>query len=516
MPRVFLILLLLNMLFLQLACNQVTSDSSDLSSLFGCPGADPVNPPLPLPNFITRNGKISSALFTQNMPVDFGPNSLAELNSPKQILAKNTEVVALVDHRCVYNKLNKNADSNLLSATLVKHRGNDKNNGRLTSTNTRFYPYTWTTTKTHSRQALTQMMNDDPCLLSLSESPRFFPFANTNDPMFSELAHLTAIKAPTAYDTLYSAGGPTQEVVVAIIDTGVQLDHPDLLANLWINSGEVNNGIDDDGNGYIDDVNGYDFASNSEDPSPKTTSQGHGTHVAGLTAARSDNSIGIAGVMGQNIKIMALNVFGSNPSASTTSIVEAINYAKDNGADIINMSLGGAGTSPDMLAAMKSAAAAGVAIFVAAGNSAAQITKSHFVIPAGYAAEIDGVLSVGSTDATSGALSSFSNFSTQYVEIAAPGSNSATGGLKSTWYSATPSTYDFKQGTSMASPVAAGVGAWAVSLLKENGVTVSAKMIEDALMESADIYGDLSPFIKGGKHVNLLNLVSTINDCFNL
>lgn len=139
------------------------------------------------------------------------------------------------------------------------------------------------------------------------------------------------ISATSAWDI--TTGDPS--VVIAVIDTGVDASHPDLAANMWANPGEIpGNGIDDDNNGYVDDVNGYDFVDNDNIPDDQN---GHGTHVAGIAAAVGSNGTGITGVA-WNSKIVALKIFGASGSGSVAVAVDAILYAIDNGAKILNNS----------------------------------------------------------------------------------------------------------------------------------------------------------------------------------
>ncbi|MDA3792128.1 MAG: S8 family serine peptidase, partial [Elusimicrobia bacterium] len=132
---------------------------------------------------------------------------------------------------------------------------------------------------------------------------------------------------------------------MAVIDSGIAYNHPDLAANIWANTGEVSSssGTDSDGNGYIDDTRGWDFHDDDNDPSPDNTDENHGTHVAGIAGAVSNNSTGTAGVSWSD-KLMAVKCFydedGDLPVAEIADIAEGIKYAADNGADIINMSFG--------------------------------------------------------------------------------------------------------------------------------------------------------------------------------
>lgn len=362
--------------------------------------------------------------------------------------------------------------------------------------------YSYTAPYRISKNELRVQVEKDPCLLSLSEDHFAYRTATTvNDPLYSSQFHLPAINASEAWDTFYD--GLTGDVVIAVIDDGMQMNHPDLSGALWVNSDEIaSNGVDDDGNGYIDDVNGYNFTSTLPSPAHENGAT-HGTHVTGLAAAKDNNSIGITGVMGRNIKIMTLNVFGPNAGSSAAAIVNAINYARNNGADVINMSLGGSGTAPSVNVALQNAVAGGAFVAIAAGNDNIQVTSSNFVYPMGYAKDIEGAMAVGSLDAKTLEKSDFSNYSTTYVEIAAPGSDDDTGGVYSTYPT---STYSYLQGTSMASPVLAGAAALVIGYVRSQGSTITPAQVESLLKSSADARAGLSPYFLGGASLDLKNL----------
>ena len=243
----------------------------------------------------------------------------------------------------------------------------------------------------------------------------------TNDTYFNNLwgLHNTGqtggstdadIDAPEAWDL---TTGST-DVVIAVVDTGVAYDHPDLAGNIWNNTGETScsDGIDNDGNGYIDDCKGWDFVGNDNDPADYN---GHGTHVAGTIAAHGNNSNGITGVMWQ-AKIMPLRFLGISGSGTTADAVSAILYANAKGAHVINNSWGGSGYSQ----ALKDAIDASNAVVVcAAGNSSINIDTSSFY-PAGYKSA--NIISVAATDSQDN-LASFSNYGKTSVDLAAPGLN---------------------------------------------------------------------------------------------
>ena len=407
------------------------------------------------------------------------------------LMRAGTPLVAIIDEMCVVAQPH---GSRHFSQQL-------RSEAEAQASKSTFRAYPLRTNIPYSSEQLRTLVAKDPCLIHLSEDTPVTVSATVNDPQFSSQTHLPAIKAPTAWDTFHS--GLTGDVVIAIIDDGMQMNHPDLSGVLWTNSGETpGNGTDDDGNGYVDDVNGYNFASSLGSPAHENGST-HGTHVAGLAAAQGDNSVGITGVMGRNAKIMVLNVFGASSSASSASTVNAINYARSKGAKVINMSLGGQGTAAAVNTAMVNAVAAGVFIAVAAGNSNDLVTASNFYQPMGYAKDISGALAIGSQDATTLQRSSFSNYSTTYVEIGAPGSNSATGGVLSTYPT---STYNYQQGTSMASPVLAGAAALLVGWVTSRGKTITPAQVESVIKSAADSRSDLAPFFAGGSSLNMANM----------
>ncbi|PIR94733.1 hypothetical protein COT95_02590, partial [Candidatus Falkowbacteria bacterium CG10_big_fil_rev_8_21_14_0_10_37_6] len=191
-----------------------------------------------------------------------------------------------------------------------------------------------------------------------------------NDPYYNEQWYLDKIGAPQAW----GIKNTSPNVIVAVLDTGVDINHPDLEANIWINNGEIaDNGIDDDNNGYIDDINGWDFYDDIADPKPKFT-QGfseiglnHGTIVAGIIAAEGNNNFGITGVT-WSAKIMPLKVLSDSGEGDTGDVIQAIDYAIDNGADIINLSFVGGIFEKSLEEAIRRAYDAGVIVVAAAGN----------------------------------------------------------------------------------------------------------------------------------------------------
>ncbi|MEW6493893.1 MAG: S8 family serine peptidase, partial [Cyanobacteriota bacterium] len=289
---------------------------------------------------------------------------------------------------------------------------------------------------------------------------------------FSDVANLGGnnwgldmVKAPEVWAKGYTGQG----IVVAVIDTGVDYNHPDLDANIWVNSGEIaGNNNDDDGNGFIDDVRGWDFVDNDNKPMDGGT---HGTHVAGTIAAEK-NDFGVTGIA-YNAKIMPVRVIGDQSwDQYHQDLAQGIRYAADNGANVINLSLR---TLTDISAvkdAIKYAEGKGCVVVMAAGNDG----DSQPLYPAYYAT--DWGIAAGAVDNTN-KMASFSNRAgtTLLDYIVAPGVNV---------YSTTPgNTYSYYSGTSMATPHVAGVAA----LLLSANPNLTAAEVENILIKTANPTG---------------------------
>jgi subtilisin family serine protease len=281
---------------------------------------------------------------------------------------------------------------------------------------------------------------------------------------------------------------------------------------LWKNPNEVpGNRVDDDRNGYVDDVIGYNFGSDSANPNYSSSWGGsaHGTHVAGLAAAQGGNGEGGSGVIGTGARIMALNVFGSQSGASSSDIVNAIRYAADNGADVINLSLGGVGKTAAYEAAIGYAIGKGVTVFAAAGNERREVGPQFFLAPAAYAPQYKGLISVGSVDSSDSGISTFSNFSPTYVKLGAPGSenSAARDGLLSTWPGG---GFQRIQGTSMATPVAAGTAALAISMMRARGYEPGPATVEGILAAGSPSLPDLTNKFHNGRVLNVKRIAEFI------
>jgi subtilisin family serine protease len=279
------------------------------------------------------------------------------------------------------------------------------------------------------------------------------------------------IDAPETWDI--ETGDPN--VVIAILDTGVDYTHPDLAANIWNNTDEIpKNGIDDDANGFIDDVMGWDFVYHDNDPKDGL---GHGTACAGIAGAVSNNGIGIAGVC-WNCTIMPVQVMNKTGSGYWTDIANGITYAADNGADVISMSFGSESVPNILLDAVNYAYSNGVFLCASVGNHDEPIE----LYPAAY----ENVTAIAMTDLHD-KRSHFLTFGSNYgewVDIAAPGS---------LIYSTSPTyyispyvrpSYDSWSGTSFATPMVAGVAA----LLLSKDPSLTPDEVKALLCNNVDPY----------------------------
>ena len=264
-----------------------------------------------------------------------------------------------------------------------------------------------------------------------------------DDPGFSQQANLWSIQVPETWDALPSM----TEVLVAVIDTGVDVMHPDLASSIWQNAGEIgtdssgadkkSNGLDDDGNGYVDDWQGWNMVAGDNNVSDN---QGHGTHLAGIIAAGVNNTTGIAGIA-PNARILPVKILDHNGVGTYAQAAEGIVYATDMGAQVINLGFGGTGSSDLLQNAVDYALAHNVLVIAAGGNSGN--TTTYY--PAGYPS----VIAVSSVDDSAG-WASFSS-SGEHISLSAPGI-----GI----YSTTPGdTYSTFSGTSMSSAQVSGVAA---------------------------------------------------------
>jgi subtilisin family serine protease len=271
---------------------------------------------------------------------------------------------------------------------------------------------------------------------------------------------LLMIDAPGAWQITQG----NSNVVVAIIDSGVDYNHPDLKENMWVNPGEVpNDGIDNDKNGYVDDVNGWNFADNDNDPYDNIY---HGTHIAGITGANGNSEVsGVSKIL----KIMAIKFISGDGYGRTSDAISGIMYAVRNGAKILNNSWGSYQYSQALRDAIEYSNKSNTLFVAAAGNDGVNTdTTPHY--PSNYPAP--NILSIGATDEYDSSAS-FSNYGTDSVDIMSPGTEIL---------STTPDGYSTYSGTSMSAPFVSGIAA----LLLSQYPTLSGFHLKRIIMESTE------------------------------
>ncbi len=351
-----------------------------------------------------------------------------------------------------------------------------------------------------------------------------------NDPLFESQWYLFNTGQSDGIDNIdiyapeaWKIRNTSEEITVAIIDTGIDYNHQDLDDNIWINSNEIpNNNLDDDDNGYVDDYYGWDFYSSDNNPMDY---MGHGTHVAGIVGAEGNNDIGVAGIT-WDVQLMPLKVFSDNenedPYFKDKDVINAIEYATNNGADIINLSLGWLSNynweeykqySSEEYVAYKSAlnyaASNGVVIVSALGNEESD-TETYSSLPADFSVEIPGMISVAAIN-NKGDLSNFSNYG-NLATIAAPGGQVGEDNTQNILSTLQGDKYDYLGGTSMSSPIVAG----AAALLLAQDPTLTPSQVKELLLDQSSQLKDLEDKIPGGKYLNiyesLLYSISTHRD----
>ena len=306
--------------------------------------------------------------------------------------------------------------------------------------------------------------------------------ASANDPGVSEQYAIKQkddhdIDAPGAWNRQTSCAK------VAVLDTGVQSNHPDLKSNLWENTKDPSNGRDDDGNGVIDDRFGGDVVDGKGSGDDQ---QGHGTHVAGIIGARGNNGRGIAGLC-WSVKIVAVRVLDGDGHGTWSTEIAGIDYAISAGAKVINVSFGGPTGSEIVRDAIQRAKSKGVLLVAAAGNDGDNADKQP-AFPAAY--PDSNILSVAATDSKD-KLASFSNFGADTVDLAAPGDH-----IASTFWK---SDYAYMSGTSMAAPYVAA----AAAMLRKEHSSWGIGDVSSRLRKTGDKLKALKGKTASGKRLNI-------------
>lgn len=352
---------------------------------------------------------------------------------------------------------------------------------------------------------------------ALTIQPAFASEVVPNDSFWSRQWYLRQIHAPEAWTM--STG--SHRVVVAVIDGGVDINHPDLRENIWTNPQEIpGDGIDNDNNGYVDDLHGWDFITQKNDVGPipsrnpqSEESWSHGTFVSSLIGAKGNNGIGIAGVT-WNVQIMSLVVLNGDGFGNMQSIIDAVHYAVQKHVDVINLSLSGNEYNDDLEAAIKEARNAGVFIVSATGNDEGSEvginTDETPIYPVCMDANMNAVFGVGGTD-TLDQKAPYANFGRGCTDLVAPAQEffgARPSYRRPTDTSTTTANYlDGMTGTSLAAPLVSG----AAALLKSVRPDLTPTQITDTLRYSADpIETNLEPSEQGRMGAGRLNVAKAL------
>jgi len=322
-----------------------------------------------------------------------------------------------------------------------------------------------------------------------------FAFTGTvfaaSDPYYTKQWYLETIKAQDAW----GINKGSSSIVVAVIDTGVDIDHPDLSGNIWTNTREiVGDGVDNDFNGYIDDKHGYDFIRDEADPSPRfkagytDEAVNHGTFIAGLISAKHDNGKAIKGVTNK-VKIMPLLALDSDGTGNSITVSKAVDYAVENGADIINLSFGGDEYNAGLRESIEEAYEQGVTIIAAAGNigngSIGSDLTNDPIYPVCYdqTSSVNRVLGVLATDKNNN-ITRFTNYGKGCIDIAAPGYDIVSLAYNDNSRSAYSELV--RQGWS-GSSFAAALVSGAAALLKSEKPSLSPRQIMDTIQKESGL-----------------------------
>lgn len=445
------------------------------------------------PTQLTKTASAAEAFQTQNIKQKIQTFTQSEFSD-------TNEYVALVSPQCIKDQNQMNL-SKLGRKLLVRASSKNKNRRR---------PYVIKITRDEVEKSLSadpSELTNDPCLMALAPNRRYkvnLLASDISDEQVPVQDHIKAAKLLDAIPILYSQNfgilenDITPSAVVAVIDTGVNYDHPDIEQNILRGP----NGVGVDAN-TLDQAN-MDPVFDGIDIDANFT---HGTHVAGIIAARGGNGIGVSGIAPQAIKILPINVFfdigNDEVGATTETVIKGINWAVEQGVDVINMSLGGPGADPLLLAAIEDAVQSGVVVVAAAGNDGQLLNQNNVITPAYYGADIQGMITVGSVDTVGLGRSFFSTYGIERVELAAFGSENPNRGILSI---SGLNNYRRLQGTSQATPQVSAAAALIKAYAKKHGIdNLNAAQVEKILSDSAIKSAALKDQFKDG---NILDLYS--------
>ena len=321
-----------------------------------------------------------------------------------------------------------------------------------------------------------------------------------NDPSYGSQWGWDKIDAPSAWDI--STGDA--DITVGVIDSGVDLDHPDLQANLWVNALEQAGTpfVDDDGNGHVDDIYGYNGITNGYDPDGE---HWHGTHCAGTIGAVTNNGVGVAGA-NWNVKVMALQFLNAAGSGYDSDAIECIDYAiacnnaGSANVKVLSNSWGGTGASPALETAIVRAKNAGIIFAAAAGNDSADIDSSGCAYTPG-GINVSNIVTVAATDSSDG-MAYFSSYGSSLCDLGAPGVNI---------YSTKIGSYGYSDGTSMACPHVAGV----LALTLAANPTLTMDQLIDQVLRNVDPVAAMDGVTNTGGRLNAYRAVANVDTTSN-
>lgn len=325
------------------------------------------------------------------------------------------------------------------------------------------------------------------------------PSALFNDPAIKQAWGLKKSDAARAWKVTKGS----KSKIVAVIDTGADVNHEDLSENIWVNPGETGldakgrnkatNGIDDDNNGYVDDVHGWNFVSNNND---LTDNHGHGTHIAGIIGAVAENKKGISGIAPE-VSLMIIKYY--DPKVPSTdnlkNTINSIKYAVKMGANIINYSGGGVDYSQDEFEAVKEAEKKGILFVAAAGNERSNSDQFHYY-PADY--KLSNIISVTALDPNRTILPS-SNYGTETVDLAAPGQNIIS--------TLPGNSYGFMTGTSQATAFVSG----AAVLVMANKPEFKFDEVKKYVLSTGDPFESLAQKTRTSRALNLFKALTILD-----